>query len=337
MVDKNRENEKEKDIELNRRNLLKACIGGISSFGIFKSIDNVFLGYGTFVGTNLIEQDLPFFAKTGFRIRPTKIDVKDYKIYIDKDYIRISDKIELIEKISIDSTHKASRLDEYFGFDGILKQISSDLSDINNGSYTFEFYSVKDFFNKLNESNPRGYTSEIIRGWPGGNPKTISEFTKPNLKYTREISENLIKGFRNRSYYDIPRYIAGSIEDNIIFGTVDLRSMFNREVDFKSLNKDKSGMFCFEFVRRSIEALHSLPAYQQTPPVIGVFVGDNRHKHAYTGIASIIKEDELKVPMTFVDYTHTTLYDDFKLTSLLGNGFNAYDKGHRVSYIKWEE
>lgn len=337
MVDKKEKNEKNQDIDLDRRNLLKASIGGISGLGIFRSIDNIFLGYGALVGTNLIEQDLSSFAKTGFHIRPTKIYIKDYKLHIDKDYIRISDNIELIDKISVGATEKASNLDEYFGFDGVLEQISSDLSDINKGNYTFEFLGVEEFFNKIEETNSREYTAEIIRAWPGGNPKTVSEFTNADLKDTREISKKLIYEFRNRTYYDIPRYIAGSIQDNIIFGAVDLRSMFNRQVDFKSLNKDKSGMFCFEYVRRSIEALHSLPAYQQNPPVIGVFIGDNRHKHTYTGIASIIREDKIKIPMTFVDYTHTTLYDDLKLTPFLGDGFNAYDKGHRVSYMKWEK
>jgi hypothetical protein len=44
---------------------------------------------------------------------------------------------------------------------------------------------------------------------------------------------------------------------------------------------------------------------------------------------------ELRFPMTFVDYTHTTLYDDVGLTGVLGEGLAAYDDGHRADEIYW--
>lgn len=39
--------------------------------------------------------------------------------------------------------------------------------------------------------------------------------------------------------------------------------------------------------------------------------------------------------MTFIDYTHTTLYDDFNLTSLMGEGFDAYNDRHRADEMFW--
>jgi hypothetical protein len=39
--------------------------------------------------------------------------------------------------------------------------------------------------------------------------------------------------------------------------------------------------------------------------------------------------------MTFVDYTHSTLYDDFNARGLLGDGVEAYDDRHRATAIEW--
>jgi hypothetical protein len=39
--------------------------------------------------------------------------------------------------------------------------------------------------------------------------------------------------------------------------------------------------------------------------------------------------------MTFVDYTHSTLYDDLGVTSVAGRGLAAYDDRHRATHVRW--
>jgi hypothetical protein len=39
--------------------------------------------------------------------------------------------------------------------------------------------------------------------------------------------------------------------------------------------------------------------------------------------------------MTFVDYTHTTLYDALDLTGIMGRGLAAYDDRHRATDVFW--
>lgn len=105
------------------------------------------------------------------------------------------------------------------------------------------------------------------------------------------------------------------MEDNILFETVDLRKHIKTPTEYDALEAGKTtGMFCYEFTWRPIEILHAIPAQRQRTPVMGTLVYDERHKHVYTGVASAFRDDDkLVVPMTFVDYTHTTLYDDLRL------------------------
>jgi hypothetical protein len=41
------------------------------------------------------------------------------------------------------------------------------------------------------------------------------------------------------------------------------------------------------------------------------------------------------VVMTFVDYTHTTMYDDLHVKAVLGESLNAYNTRHRSTLIQW--
>lgn len=63
---------------------------------------------------------------------------------------------------------------------------------------------------------------------------------------------------------------------------------------------------------------------------------DWRHKHVYNGLASVVRdEDELRVPVTFLDYTYSTLYDDLRVRRIAGEGLCAYDRGHRADEVYW--
>ena len=88
---------------------------------------------------------------------------------------------------------------------------------------------------------------------------------------------------------------------------------------------------------------------------MGAVVTDARHKHVYTGLATVVREGayggdggaggggsggeraggDLVVPMTFLDYMHSTQYDDLHLRGVLGEGVNAYDRRHRTDDVYW--
>ncbi|MEF8778980.1 MAG: hypothetical protein V5A36_08715, partial [Natronomonas sp.] len=168
-------------------------------------------------------------------------------------------------------------------------------------------------------------------------PAVVERFADADPSDTAALVEGLVGGFREHTSYDVPRYLAGSIEDNVIFGAHDVRQYFEEEVDFESLlEANGTVIFCWELVFRSMEALQAVPASDQTVPVAACYVSDSRHKHAFTGVLSAIRVDgELRLPMTFLDYTHTTLYDDIHATVILGEGLAAYNTGHRATDIYW--
>ncbi|MFB9806563.1 hypothetical protein ACFFQF_15420 [Haladaptatus pallidirubidus] len=115
----------------------------------------------------------------------------------------------------------------------------------------------------------------------------IESFTGKSPKQPKAVLEGLVDGFRDDTYYDIPRYLAGSVEDNILFGSVDLREHFRTPTEYSAMKAgETAGMFCYEFTWRSVEALHSVPAHEQDVPVMGAKVYDERHKHVYTGVAA---------------------------------------------------
>ena len=117
----------------------------------------------------------------------------------------------------------------------------------------------------------------------------------------------------------------------------DLRQHFETPTDFEALaGGENSGLFCTELTYRGIDAFHSVHPTEQSPPICCAYVRDERHKHAYLALATVLRDDgELVVPMTFVDYTYALLYDDLRLTWLLGEGIEAYTTRHRATEIDW--
>jgi hypothetical protein len=41
------------------------------------------------------------------------------------------------------------------------------------------------------------------------------------------------------------------------------------------------------------------------------------------------------VPIAFLDYTHSTLYDDLNLRGVMGEGLEAYNSRHRARELTW--
>ncbi|WP_435364058.1 hypothetical protein [Haloarchaeobius sp. DYHT-AS-18] len=337
---------------LSRRRLL-AGVGGLGALGAGKAVDNIFLGYGILMGTNLLTQDTARLA--GERLGPTPFEttVADHILAVDRGQVHVggadasADPEPVISLAG--SPTDAAEVDDEYGLPGVTTELVRDdpplaaaLGDVNAtevDGLRFEFHQYEAFFERVQEADSRPFSVMRLRGdryRPIGT-ETIRAFTDADPSDPKAVIEGLVGGFREYSGYDLPRYAAGSLEDNVLMGHGDLRDHFESPTTYDALLSGRNtGLFCYEFVHRSIEALHAVPAHEQTAPVFAGVVTDERHKHAYTAVGSVIREDgELVVPVTFVDYTHSTLYDDLLATGVLGRGLRAYDDRHRASDIYW--
>lgn len=313
--------------------------GALAAVGGGRAIYNTRLGYGEFgMGTNLREQDL--VERVTERLS-TEYDetIAGTPVRSDGSTIRVgtdeSDRLSIAD----DDRDDAARVDRSIELGGRLEELFVDLAAMRAGEYAFEFYQPEAFFERFEGADLRPDLVAAIREDRDRtvDPAVVEEFADVGPADTAGVVEGLIAGFREHTSYDVPRYLAGSIEDNVLFGAYDLRQHFEDDVDFESLlEADGTGIFCWELVFRSIEALQALPPVEQTIPVAGCYVSDIRHKHAFTGVLGAIREDgELRFPMTFLDYTHSTLYDDLHATAILGEGLAAYNTGHRADEIYW--
>lgn len=325
---------------VSRRQFLAGAGGTVAAVGGGRAIYNTMLGYGHFgLGTNLLEQDLaPLFDEHLVASYDESFD--DVRVWLDDDGVGVetdgSNRILGFE--ATDGEREARRLDDELGLEGRIEGILEDGDALRADEYTFEFHEPAAFFERLEDATFRPDAVAAIRGRfdRAVDPDIVETFAGTDPADPEAVIYGLKEGFREHASYDVPRYAAGSVEDNVIFGAYDLRQHFTSPVDFESLlAADSTGMFCWEFVYRSMEALQALAPWGQTVPVAACYVSDRRHKHAYTGVVSAIEDDGLRLPTTFVDYTYSTLYDDLRLTWLLGEGLEAYDSRHRADTIYW--
>ncbi|WP_181692291.1 hypothetical protein [Natronomonas sp. LN261] len=325
---------------ITRRRMLLGSGASIATLGGGRALYNTVLGYGQFgMGTNLEEQDIAPLA--------TERLVPSYDESIGGTRIRAVGSgltaeeagDEAFLRFGTDPVDAAADLDSRLGLEGRFRELFVDLSAFRAGEYAFEFHDPPAFFDRLGGGDVRPEVVTTVRSnWDRViDPETVGQFADADPSDPPAVVEGLVSGFRDHATYDVPRYLAGSVEDNVILGAADLRRYFEDDVGFEALlESEETGMFCWELVYRSIEALQAVAADRQSVPVAACHVSDGRHKHAYTGILGAIRVGgELRFPMTFVDYTHTTLYDDVGLTGVLGEGLAAYDDGHRADEIYW--
>jgi len=323
-----------------RRTALKGLAGVGALLGGGTSIDNVLLGYGVLVGTNLRKQDLGSLAGRGFRAGGGTIVSGEHGIAAGPKAVRILDGSGTAASFDPSTTDpgEARAMGSDYGLGEASAKLARDLDAIASREHAFEFHDIDGFFERVEGAEARPYTAGALRRWPdSADPGRVDRFTDASPREPRAVLEGLVSGFRQHAHYDVGRYAAGAVQDNVIFGAVDLRAPFREPVGFEALLAEEggTGMFCYEFTHRSIEALHAVPAPDQTIPAIGARVIDDRHKHVYTGVASVVRDGGLRVPMTFVDYTHATMYDDFNARGILGDGLEAYDDRHRATAIEW--
>lgn len=342
---------------MRRRRALKLLgIAGVGA-GAARAVDNVLLGYGGVTGTNLREQDLEPLLTANVEPRRWSYAADGGRLSLDGGTLAVAGPGgETALDVPTASPDAAADADGLHDLPGTpAAEVVADLGAIDAGDARFTFHDPAGFFDRVtaDRARHRPYTVDALRGAGirAVDPATVREFADADPADPRAVVEGLVGGFRRHAYYDVPRYTAGAIKYNVLFGAYDPRQHFEEPVDFESLlaSDDETGMFCNEFTDRSLEALHAVPAPAQSVPVAGLSVADWRHKHVYTGITSVLRRPgggrgaagaendgrDLEVATTFVDYTHTTLYDDFHARGLLGEGLDAYNRRHRADSVSW--
>lgn len=289
-----------------RRDFLKLAVGGSLAFGAGKAVDNTVMGYDK----NLVSQNL--------------------EAVVDEEFGVPDERTTAVEA------------------DDAPAEATEDLSAVESGDYAFEFHDFDSFFDRADhagvETRPR--TVDALRGDFGEVPvETVRDFSGSDPRHPHDFLVSLRDVFAERTAYDTPRYVAGAVTDNILRRRLRLRPYLEEDVSYDALisrgqsqERDTPRLFCFEYHYRAAEGLHSVPAYEQDVPVLAATVRDHRHKHVYTGVATVVRdassETSLRVPMTFVDYKYTTLRHDLRLTRI-GDGLNAYNSWHRADAVEW--
>ncbi|WP_255150265.1 hypothetical protein [Halorarius halobius] len=325
------------DVDLDRRRTLKLLGGGLTATAAGVAVDNVLLGY-ELLGTNLKKQDLTALVEPAFFRGVRRTDVRDNRVLLWDETVRIQRGQQVLASRDLPevSAAAATGIDAEYGLDGYVESGVPVLASLY-GDVRFEFSNYGSFFDRVRAGDPVSEAVELLRSGVAVSPDTVEGFAGADPADPEAVVEGLVDGFREHTHYDLDRYAAGSVQDNVIFGAAALRPSFRGDVAFESVAASEgTGLFCNEFANRSVEALHAVPAREQTAPVFGGTVHDRRHKHVYTAIGSVLREDDgYVVPMTFVDYTHATLYDDLGLTGLLGEGLEAYNRRHMATGISF--
>ncbi len=332
---------------LTRRQLLARGGGGVGLLVGGGAIYNEVLGYDRFTGTNVVRQDLdPVVSENLEPATGTLTTVSGYRIDQQDGVltVREGESNEGGEVASLEWAETEPRdavdLEDELGVadERPLEQLTTDLSALGETEVTFVYGSLSEFFENARTGDSRPYTVDALRGQIGGvDPALVKEFASVSAEDTEALIDGLAAGFREFTTYDVPRYLAGSIEDNVLFGRADLRARYESPTDFEALIEgDNDGVYCTEMSRRTIEAAHTADPLEQTVPVVAGYVRDLRHAHFYVALATVTRvDDELVMPITFVDYMYTTLVDDFRLSRLARTNPSAYDRYHRADEIRW--
>lgn len=322
---------------MERRRFLKLFGGGVAGLSAAKAVDNVLLGYEA-LGTNLRKQDLEARLGETFFFGPRPAVVDGTAVELEGRRLSVGAEPATYRYTEL-SASAAAGIDREHDLDGLVAVGVPAVADVY-ADPAFEFHGYRSFFDRVaaGESVPEAVT--LLRGAVGADRDVVETFAGVGPERPSALAEGLVAGFRAHASYDYERYAAGSITFNVLFGVTDLRDALEHPVDFDALlaSDGAVGMFCDEFARRAAEAFHAVPAAEQRAPVFAGSVVDTRHRHVYTVLASVLREDgQLVVPATFLDYTHTTLYDDLHLRGALGEGLDAYGRRHRADVVYWHD
>lgn len=324
-------------VDLDRRRALKVLGAGVGAVAAGTAVDNVLLGFEV-LGTNLRKQDLAGLVAGSFFGQLRTTDVGSRRVLLWDDLLRVTRDEEGLETRRYPELDAAAAadLDARYDLDGLVEAGVPVLGDLH-GDVSLAFSTSGSFFDRLAAGDPEPEAVELLRSGASAPADVVRTFAGADPADPGAVVDGLVGGFREHARYDYERYAAGAIQYNVLGGRVDVKEPFREDVGFRSLlSADELGMFCYEFADRSIEALHAVPAREQRVPVFAGRVHDRRHRHVYTAIGSVLREDDgYVVPMTFVDYMQPTMYDDLALRGVFGEGLEAYDRRHRATRVDW--
>lgn len=328
-------------MDLSRRQLIAGGLVGLAGVGGAKATYNVALGYDPLTGTNLKRQVLDPLVLAEFRPSDGHLgEVAGHDLRLTDGHLVIgSDASDAYTvELGAGGVRRARSIDRALGLnDEPIAGLVTDVEAISIGDADLEYLTYPDFFERTTELETRPLAVQAFRQFRSASPATVERFTGVDPADTSALVEALADAFREHTNYDMARYLAGSIEDNVILGAVDLRRHFESPTDFEAIMSGANdGLFCYELVFRSIEALHATSATVQSVPVVAGYVRNRRHKHAFTIAASVARDgDNVVVPVTFLDYTRSTLYDDLVARRFLGEGLDAYTTRQRATDVYW--
>lgn len=323
---------------MKRRRLLKLLGGGAGALASAVAVDNVFLGYEA-LGTNLQKQDLGAMVRETFFFGPRPSVANGVPVELEGEWLRIGPDDPDAYRYPNLTDDDAAAVDSRYGLGGLVAEGVPTVADLRT-SVRFEFHDPRSFFERVRSGDSDAAAVELLRGVGGVDPSLLRTFADAAPDRPEAVVDGLVDGFRERASYDYERYAAGAVTYNLLFGVTDLRDSMAHPVGFEALLESEGsvGLFCDEFTRRAAEALHAVPAADQRAPVFAGAVVDVRHRHVFSTVGSVLREDgDVVVPVTFLDFTHSTMYDDLQARGLLGEGLDAYDRRHRADVIYWHD
>lgn len=323
------------ETNLTRRQVLSLIAGGSLAAGAGR-VGYEYTGFGHVSGTNLVEQSLQSLASRHLEPTPVTLDLSDRRLMFDGNQISLrSADDELLTSVTIADTDPV----DAGAFTDPVAELVADLPAIHSGDLRFEFLDHESFYDRLRDSNHRQFTVAALRGRRFRRPRVrrIRQFAGTDPAHTDRLVSGLASGFRSATHFDVARYVTGVIEQYLLFGVVPLQSKVRQPTTFEAIGNGSAGLYCAEYALRSVEAFHAIPPHRQSIPVFGGIVVDVRHNHAYTALGSVVREDDtLRIPMTFLDFFYSTLFDTLGLEWAFGSAVNAYDEFHRATAIHYD-
>jgi hypothetical protein len=324
-----------------RRTWLKRLGVAAVGLGAAKAADNVVVGYGVLTGTNLTEQSMASLVSAPFAWNDREAAVPGGRLELTDggDRLTVAGSGRRSFAVADTAPDEAREAASAVGVDPDAAVAAvADLRAFRDGAVRYEPVPFGSFADAVAEGSVRRATTGLLRPiLRGTDPAVVADLVGTHPSDPVAFAPALATAFREHTYYDVPRYAVGAVEDNVLLGAVDLRRFFESPTSFEALaSGENSGLFCYEFTFRSVQGFHAPSTRVQDPPVAAGKVSDTRHKHVYTALATVTRRDgDLVVPMTFLDYTHTTLYDDLNLRGVLGEGLNGYTSRHRATGMRW--
>ena len=319
---------------LSRRRLLGSLSRALGS-GAFARVFYEYTGFGHLTGTNLREQSLEPLLRANLEPTAVAIPESEVRVRVEAGNVLVEREAGNVVRIGIDDPTPGAEAD----LPRSVLAAATDLSDLDAGAFSVEFHSLARFFDRLSEVTPRPLAVASLRGSGYRRPTrdAIRTFAGVDPSEIEVLISALATGFRDHSHFDWARYLGEVMRPLRVVkppGTVNRTPESTR---FKALSTGQTGLYCYEYALRTVEAVHALPPARQTLPVFGALVIDERHNHAYAGLGSVFRDQEgLHVAMTFVDYFYATVLERYRLRWVLGEGIDAYDRFHRATALYFD-